>query len=119
MITFYTVFCRVSWLVECVCYDVCKGLKMMLLVKNINELHKKASEKLHSESDELDYYLDIKKMDKIEMYKLLVSDEIRFNLSQKFRISYSIEDIKIQPIFTWAFDENINKYIQDWSKISS
>jgi chemotaxis protein CheY-P-specific phosphatase CheC len=61
----------------------------------------------------------LKKMDKVEMYKLLVSDEVHFNLSQKFRISYSIEDIKIQPIFTWAFDDNINKYIQDWSNLSS
>ena len=60
---------------------------------------------------------NLKKMDKVEMYKLLVSDEIHFNLSQKFRISYSIEDIKIQPIFTWAFDDNINKYITEWSKL--
>lgn len=41
------------------------AIKMMLLVKNINELHKKASEKLHSESDELDYYLDIKNCKKV------------------------------------------------------
>jgi len=61
----------------------------------------------------------LKKMDKIETYTLLKSDEIHFNLSQKFRISYSIEDIKIQPIFTWAFDDNINKYIQNWSNLAS
>lgn len=61
----------------------------------------------------------LKQMDKMQTYTLLKSDEIHFNLSQKFRISYSIEDIKIQPIFTWAFDDNINKYIQDWSNLSS
>jgi chemotaxis protein CheY-P-specific phosphatase CheC len=61
----------------------------------------------------------LKRMDKIEMYKLLVSDEVHFNLSQKFRISYSIEDIKIQPVFTWAFDDNINKYITEWSNQTS
>lgn len=59
----------------------------------------------------------LKKIDKIELYNILKSDEVYFNLSQKFRINYSIEDIKIQPIFTWAFDEEINTHVSRWSKV--
>ncbi len=54
------------------------------------------------------------KIGKMEMFSTLESDQNQLDLDQKFRIQYTIEGIKIQPVFTWAFDSNINTYITKW-----
>lgn len=62
------------------------------------------------------YVPRLKKVNRLELFSILKSDELIYHLTQKFKVAYLIEGIQISPIFTWAFDANISSYISQWQE---
>jgi len=66
------------------------------------------------------YVPRLKRVNRLELFSILKSDELIYHLTQKFKVVYFIEGIQISPIFTWAFDTQISRYISQWQeKLSS
>lgn len=62
------------------------------------------------------YVPRLKKVNRLELFSVLKSDELIYHLTQKFKVVYLIEGIQISPIFTWAFDANISRHISQWQE---
>lgn len=58
----------------------------------------------------------LKRGNKMDLFSFMKSDEVHFDLNQKFRAVYNIDDVQIQPVFTWAFDNQINTYLEKWEE---